>query len=61
MLFGTDLAAMSGGVLGGVGGFMLARGFSQKLAEKEAWQPIILSVGLPPDMLRVETLSSEAR
>lgn len=61
VLFGTDLAAMCGGALGGVGGFMLARGFSQKLAEREAWQPVILSVGLPPNMLRVETLSSEAR
>lgn len=61
MLFGTDLAAMCGGALGGVGGFMLARGFSQKLAEREAWQPVILSVGIPPNMLRVETLSSEAR
>lgn len=60
-LFGTDLAAMSGAVLGGVGGFLLARGFSHKLAVREAWQPVILSVGLPPDLLRVETLSSEAR
>lgn len=61
MLFGTDLAAMCGGALGGVGGFLLARGFSQKLAEREAWQPVILSVALAPDQLRVETLSSEAR
>ncbi|MBM3071418.1 SoxR-reducing system protein RseC [Enterobacter sp. RHBSTW-00994] len=61
MLFGTDLAAMSGAVLGGVGGFWLARGFSHKLAAREEWQPIILSVALAPDQLRVETLSSEAR
>lgn len=61
MLFGTDLAAMCGGALGGVGGFLLARGFSQKLAERDAWQPVILSVALAPDQLRVETLSSEAR
>lgn len=61
VLFGTDLAAMCGGALGGVGGFLLARGFSQKLAEREAWQPVILSVALAPDQLRVETLSSEAR
>lgn len=61
MLFGIDLAAMCGGALGGVGGFLLARGFSQKLAEHEAWQPVILSVALAPDQLRVETLSSEAR
>ncbi|HHY2947995.1 TPA: SoxR reducing system protein RseC, partial [Enterobacter hormaechei subsp. steigerwaltii] len=25
------------------------------------WQPVILSVALAPDQLRVETLSSEAR
>lgn len=61
MLFGTDPAAMCGAALGGVGGFLLARGFSQKLAVREAWQPVILSVALAPDQLRVETLSSEAR
>ena len=61
VLFGTDLAAMCGAALGGVGGFLLARGLSPKLAERETWQPTILSVGLPPDELRVETLSSEAR
>ncbi|MCU6670553.1 SoxR-reducing system protein RseC [Enterobacteriaceae bacterium H4N4] len=61
VMFGTDLAAMCGAALGGVGGFLLARGFSHKLAAREAWQPVILSVGLPPDELRVEILSSEAR
>ncbi|QGU11904.1 SoxR-reducing system protein RseC [Leclercia sp. J807] len=61
VLFGTDLAAMCGAALGGVGGFLLARGFSSRLAEREALQPVILSVGLPPDQLRVDTLSSEAR
>ncbi len=29
MLFGTDAAAMCGAALGGVGGFWLAKGFSQ--------------------------------
>ena len=61
VLFATDLAAMCGAALGGVGGFLLARGLSPKLAVRETWQPTILSVGLPPDELRVETLSSEAR
>lgn len=61
MLFGTDLAAMCGAALGGVGGFLLARGFSHKLAAREEWQPVILNVALAPDQLRVETLSSEAR
>jgi sigma-E factor negative regulatory protein RseC len=61
VLFGTDPAAMCGAALGGVGGFLLARGFSSRLAVREEWQPVILSVGLPPDQLRVEMLSSEAR
>lgn len=61
MLFGTDAAAMCGAALGGMGGFWLAKGFSSRLAAREAWQPVILSVGLAPDQLRVETLSSEAR
>lgn len=59
LLFGSDLAAFAGGVLGGVGGFLVARGLSPKLASREAWQPVIISVGLPPDLLRVETSSSE--
>lgn len=59
LLFSSDLAAFAGGILGGVGGFLVARGLSPKLASREAWQPVILSVGLPPDMLRVDTSSSE--
>ncbi len=59
VLFGSDLAALSGAILGGVGGFLIARGYSRKLAEREAWQPIILNVALPPDMIRVETPSTE--
>ncbi len=58
VMFSTDLAAMCGVALGG---FLLARGFSSRLAVREEWQPVILSVGLPPDQLRVEMLSSEAR
>jgi len=61
LLFATDLAAMCGAALGGVGGFLLARGLSPRLAVRDNWQPTILSVGLPPNELRVETLSSEAR
>ena len=59
LLFASDMAAFVGGVLGGVGGFLVARGFTPKLASREAWQPVILSVGLPPDLLRVETSPSE--
>lgn len=57
VLFGTDIAAMCGALLGGVGGFLLARGFSPTLAKRETWQPIIISVGLPPDLLRTSTSS----
>ena len=42
-------------------GFWLAKGISPKLAARDEWQPVILSVALAPDQLRVETLSSEAR
>lgn len=55
MLFHTDLAAASGALLGGVGGFILAKGVSTLLGDREAFQPVILNVALPPDLLRVET------
>lgn len=57
-LFGTNLAAFCGAVLGGVGGFLIARGFSLKLSRRENWQPVILSVALPPDAIRIETTTS---
>lgn len=60
MLFGSDLAALSGAVLGGVGGFLIARGYSRKLASREAWQPVILNVALPPGLVRVDTSSTDA-
>lgn len=60
-LFGSDLAALSGAVLGGVGGFLIARGFSRQLAEHESWQPVILNVALPPGLVRVDATSSESR
>ena len=58
VLFGSDIAALCGAVLGGVGGFLIAKGFSPRLAARETWQPIIISVGLPPDLIRT-TSSSE--
>lgn len=58
VLFGSDIAALSGAILGGVGGFLIAKGFSPRLAARETWQPIIISVGLPPDLIRT-TSSSE--
>ncbi|WP_052282243.1 SoxR-reducing system protein RseC [Kluyvera genomosp. 1] len=57
VLFGSDIAALSGAVLGGVGGFLIAKGLSPRLAAKETWQPIIISVGLPPDLIRTATSS----
>lgn len=58
-LFNSDLAAMSGALLGGTGGFLLARGLSGRLASRSTWQPVILNVGLPPHMLRTDTFSPE--
>lgn len=55
MLFHTDLAAASGALLGGVGGFILAKGISTLFGDRDAFQPVILNVALPPDLLRVET------
>lgn len=51
VLFGTDIAALCGAVLGGVGGFLIAKGFSPRLAARQTWQPVIISVGLPPDLI----------
>lgn len=60
-LFAQDIAALCGAVLGGVGGFLLARGLSPKLATRSEWQPVILSIGLPPDMIRVDKATAENR
>lgn len=54
MLFHTDLAAACGALLGGIGGFIIAKGVSMRFGEGEAFQPVILNVMLPPDVLRVE-------
>ncbi|UAK20195.1 SoxR-reducing system protein RseC [Kluyvera sp. CRP] len=57
VLFGTDIAALCGAVLGGVGGFLVAKGFSPRLAARQTWQPVIISVGLPPDLIRTASSS----
>lgn len=44
LLFASDIAALCGAILGGVGGFLIARGCSRKFAARSEWQPIILSV-----------------
>ena len=54
MLFHSDLAAACGALLGGIGGFIVAKGVSGVFGHREAFQPIILSVALPPDAIRVE-------
>lgn len=55
MLFHSDLAAASGALLGGIMGFIIARGISGVLGRSASFQPIILSVALPPDALHVTT------
>lgn len=56
--FGTDIASMAGALLGGIGGFLMARIFSHRFSQRDNWQPVILSVALGPDALRVETSTS---
>ena len=58
-LFGLLCAPCGGALLGGVGGFLVARGLSPRLAARQSWQPVILNVALPPDLLRVDTPSSD--
>ncbi|MBZ2399951.1 SoxR-reducing system protein RseC [Erwinia amylovora] len=55
MLFHSDLAAASGALLGGIGGFILAKGISGLLGRSASFQPVILSVALPPDALRISS------
>ena len=59
VLFASDIASLCGALLGGVGGFLVARGLSPQLAARQSWQPVILSVALPPDLVRIETPSSD--
>ena len=46
VLFANDFASLCGAILGGVGGFLVARGLSPGLASRQSWQPVIISVGL---------------
>ena len=55
MLFHSDLAAACGALLGGVGGFIVAKGISSVLGRSASYQPVILSVALPPDAIQVNT------
>lgn len=53
-LFHSDLAAVCGALLGGIGGFIVAKGLSSWLAKSACFQPVILSVALPANALRVK-------
>ncbi|EXU74894.1 MULTISPECIES: SoxR-reducing system protein RseC [Erwinia] len=55
MLFHTDTAAAFGALLGGVGGFIVAKGISVWLSKSSSFKPVILSVSLPPDVLHVQS------
>lgn len=59
LLFASDIAALCGAILGGVGGFLIAWLLSKVCCRSE-WQPIILSVALPPGLVRFETSSEDA-
>ncbi|MFS2222018.1 SoxR-reducing system protein RseC [Pantoea sp. B65] len=54
-LFHSDLAAAAGALVGGIGGFIVAKGISTRFGDREAFQPIILSISLPAEVLRVES------
>ncbi len=54
MLFHSDLAAACGALLGGIGGFIVAKGVSTRFGDREAFQPVILNIMLPADAIRVE-------
>ncbi|CAJ0992272.1 SoxR-reducing system protein RseC [Pantoea sp. Nvir] len=53
-LFHSDMAAVYGALLGGSGGFIIAKSISLKVGNLAAFQPIILRVVFPSDVLRVE-------
>lgn len=51
-LFATDVAAAVGALVGGIGGFIVAKGVAAHYGKR--LEPVILSVTLPADALRVE-------
>lgn len=60
VLFASDIASLCGALLGGVGGF--PSGGARSVAATGGTsvpQPVILNVALPPDLLRVDTPSSD--
>lgn len=55
MMFQSDLAAALGAALGGMGGFIVAKGISALLSKSTSFQPVILSVSLPPDVIQIRS------
>lgn len=53
-LFHSDMAAACGALLGGVGGFIIAKGISLNVGNRATFQPVILKVTLPPDAIRID-------
>ncbi|WAT00016.1 SoxR-reducing system protein RseC [Rouxiella chamberiensis] len=53
-LLKADVYALIGAVSGGLLGFLIARYFAAQVADKEAYQPVILQVGLPPNAFRFQ-------
>ncbi|EKN3346222.1 SoxR-reducing system protein RseC [Yersinia ruckeri] len=52
--FVTELMTAMGAVIGGVGGFLLARKLATKLEGQSDYQPVVLQIGLPPTSLRIQ-------
>lgn len=52
--FVTELMTAMGAVIGGVGGFLLARKLATKLEGRSDYQPVVLQIGLPPTSLRIQ-------
>ncbi len=50
--FNNDMLTCAGAVIGGAAGFGIARLCSFRLSLRPSMHPVILSVGLPPDLYR---------
>ncbi|MDF7680182.1 SoxR reducing system RseC family protein [Enterobacteriaceae bacterium ESL0689] len=58
-LFASDFVSFCGAVVGSGGGFGLVRWLDGKYHLSQSWQPVIISTGLPPDLLCVEKVFSQ--
>lgn len=58
-IFSDDMASMLGALIGGFAGFIVARQLSHRLSDDKDWQPVILTVALGSDELRIESVSAE--